>query len=171
MRASGAAVLHCGEQRLWATPTWGTGSANSFRIKDNGMLVVTTKSGHVVWRSHSGPALLGTGQRLEAGQWLRNCPTYGPCSSLTMRRNGDLALTFGARIDWHTNTHQAGSVLVFRRTGALQVVGPAGHVQWRSHTGGIGAASYVIVGEDSAGTGARVDIHSMQYPNFGWYRE
>jgi hypothetical protein len=170
MRPGGAAVLHCGDHQLWATPTWGTGSGNSLRIRDDGMLVIRTKSGRVVWSSHSGPSLLVTGQRLAPGHWLRNCPTFGPCTSLTMRRNGDVALTFGRRLDWHTDTHRPGSSLVFRRSGALQVVGPLGRALWRSHTGGIGAA-YLMVNTNAAGNRGRIDMSAMQHPKFGWYRE
>jgi len=171
MQADGAAVLHCGAQRLWATPTKGTGSGNSFRIRDTGRLVVTTRTGQVVWRSHSGPALMAAGTQLLPGQYLLNCSGSGPCQSLTMRRNGDLALRYGKRVDWHTRTAgHAGARLVFTRSGALQVVGPHGRILWRSHTGGVGPATYLIVDLNPPGTAARLDMASESHPKFRWTR-
>jgi hypothetical protein len=172
MQTDGAAVLHCGTHRLWATPTRGSGSANTFRIRDDGQLVVRTGTGHIVWRSGSGPAMLAAGHRLLPGQALRNCTVFGRCTSLTMRRNGDLVLAYGKRVNWHTGTgRHPGAALVFGRTGALQVVGPRGRVLWRAHTGGIGPASYLIVGYTPSGTGARVDLWADAHPKFRWWRD
>jgi len=172
MMRSGAAVLHCHGHRLWATPTRGTGHDNTLRLRDNGEVVVTNNRGRVVWRSGSGRALLGTAGRLQPGQELRDCSMqHTACDRLTMFRSGDLVLHRAHRIAWRTGTHTAGSRFALLRGGNMVVQGPHGRVLWSSHTNGFGKSAYLIVGSNSAGTGARIDLASVRRGHKSWYRQ
>lgn len=172
MEPSGAAVLHCHARRLWATPTRGTGHDNTLRVRNDGEVVVVTADGRIVWRSGSGRALLGTGGRVDPGQELRNCSSQRVgCDRLTMRRSGDLVLHRGAEVAWRTGTHVPGSRLALLKGGNMVVVGPAGRLLWASHTHRLGRSAYLIVGSNSSGTGARIDLDSLRGHHREWTRQ
>lgn len=169
---SGAAVLHCHAQRLWATPTRGTGHDNTLRVRDDGEVVVMTAAGRIVWRSGSGRALLGTGERLGPGQELRNCSLQRtPCDRLTMTPSGDLVLHRGGAVAWRTGTHVRGSQLRLLKGGSMVILGPAGHLLWASHTHRLGRSAYLIVGSNSSGTGPRIDLDALRGHHREWYRQ
>jgi len=134
MQTDGNLVVYCRPGHpLWATHTAGTGSHDYFSVQDDGNLTVRTGSGHRVWASGSTDPFIATGQHLDPGRRIRTQEWDHPFVSLTMRRSGDLVLTYGRRIAWHTNTHVAGSRLVLRRSGNLVVQSPHGRVLWASH--------------------------------------
>lgn len=157
MQTDGNLVEYCRPgDPIWSTHTRGTGTHNYFQIQDDGNLVVRTASGHRVWASGSGFALMTTGQQLAAGGQLRTKDYAHRFVSLTMRRGGDLVLTYGQRVAWRSDTHVAGSRMAFLRGGDLIVEGPRGRTLWSSHTAGIGAGSSLMVLDDGKIAEARI---------------
>jgi hypothetical protein len=157
MQTDGNLVEYCRPgDPIWSTHTRGTGQHNYFQIQDNGNLVVRTATGHRVWSSGSTAAMLATGQHLDSGARLRTKGYGHRFVSLTMQRDGDLVLTYGARMAWHSDTHVARARLAFLRGGNLIVEGPRGKTLWSSHTAGIGAASSLMVLDDGKIAEARI---------------
>jgi hypothetical protein len=157
MQTNGNLVEYCTPGTpIWSTHTQGTGSHNYFQILDNGNLVVRTGDGRRVWASGSTSAIMTTGQRLASGSRLRTKEYEHRYVSLTMQRTGDLVLTYGSRLAWHTGTHVAGSRMAFLRGGNLVVEGPRGRILWASHTAGIGSGSSLMVLDDGKIAEARI---------------
>jgi hypothetical protein len=102
---------------------------------------------------------------LDPGRRLRSQDWDHPFVSLTMRRSGDLVLTYGRRVAWHSNTHVPGSRLVLRASGNLVVVGPHGRVQWASHTADFGRGAVLQVLDDGKIAEARLTAR-----HHGWSR-
>jgi len=157
MQTDGNLVLYCRRGHpIWSTHTAGTGTHNHFSVQDNGNLVVRTASGRRVWASGSTDPFITTGQRLEPGRRIRVQDWDHPFVSLTMRRSGDLVLTYGRRVAWHTNTHVPGSRAVLRTSGNLVVVAPHGRVQWASHTAAFGVGSVLVLYDEGRIATARL---------------
>lgn len=146
MQTDGNLVRYCrAGDPLWSTHTAGTGSHNHFQIQNDGNLAVYTSAGKRVWASHSAAAAMLTGQHLNPGQRLRTQSANHPFVSLTMQTGGDLVLTYGARLAWHSGTHTPGSSLQLLPGGNLIVQGPHGHTLWSTHTAGIGVGTTLAV--------------------------
>jgi hypothetical protein len=145
MQTDGNLVLYSSTgHAVWSSHTIGTGSHNYLLVQDNGNLVVYSSPGHPVWASHSGPGMLGEGQPLLAGQYLRNIVPSNPETVLLMRTDGDLLLYFGRQLYWQSGTHVAGSHLMMRGTGDLAIDSPQGHTVWQ--TGTSAAAPFLMLG-------------------------
>ncbi len=158
MRTNGSLVMYCRTgDPIWSTHTTGTGHRNYFQILDNGNLVVRTAAGRTVWSSGSTAPMITTGQHLNSGQRLRTFEWGHRYINLTMQRTGDLVLTYGSRIAWHSDTHNPGSRLVLLRGGNLIVQGPHGHTLWSTRTAGLGAGTTLAVHDNGEIAEAEID--------------
>lgn len=145
MQTDGNLVLYSSTWRyVWSSHTAGTGSHNYLLVQDNGNLAMYSSPGHPVWASYSGPGMLGSGQALLPGQYLRNIvPGFGK-TVLVMQSDGNLVLRSGSQLSWQSNTHVAGSHLMMRGTGDLAIDSPQGHTVWQ--TGTTGSAVFLMLG-------------------------
>jgi hypothetical protein len=164
MQTDGNLVSYCRPGRpVWSSHTAGTGHHNYFKIQDNGNLVVYTADGRAVWASHSGRALITTGDRVRPGGSLRTKEQDHRFVRLRMQRGGDLVLTYGTRVAWHSDTHVPGSMLKLLKGGNLIVVGPKGRLLWSTHTAGVGRGTSLVVLDDGKIAEARlVGPHGRQ---------
>lgn len=162
MQTDGNLVLYTASgHALWSSGTRGTGSRNHIVMANNGDVIMYDAGGREVWSTRTTGILLASGHELLSGgrmiaRWLYETGTYH-VSILAMEPSGNLVLYCGSRVAWSTHTSVAGSHLTMGRTGNLAVVTPAGHLAWQSHTGYLGAASWMY-----GVTG--VTIHAEQHP-------
>lgn len=131
--------------RLWHSGTRGSGAVR-LTLHDGGRLALHTRSGRVVWSSHSGQVQMAGGMSLKPGDHLRDAWEtaflHGTPVTLTMQRDGNLVHRCGRHIDWQTHTHVKGSTLRMYRNGALRVLTPRGRTAWTS--GSRGNHRYVV---------------------------
>jgi hypothetical protein len=101
-------------QRLWHSDTSGSGAVRP-TLHHSGNLALHTRSGRVVWSSHSGRVLMSGGMTLQPGHQLRDAWEtafpHGLPVTLTMQHDGNLVHRCGARVDWQSHTHVAGSTM------------------------------------------------------------
>ena len=135
---------------IWSSRTTGTGTHNYLRMLDDGDLVIRTDTGKTVWSSGTTAQMVGGGAVLRSGKVLINRyrDQFVPPTTLTMQRDGNLAVRYLGRVTWSSNTHVAGSYATLSTTGDLKVYSPHNVLLWHSRT--IGTNPYLSVDQCGA---------------------
>jgi hypothetical protein len=154
---------------VWSSGTYGTGSANSLVVQNDGNIAMYTASGTAVWStgtywaSASG-AVFYAGQMLHVGQMLTFSNGVGAGTySLVMQSDGNLveyangshtiggtAYTLSAQPVWDSGTYGTGSnnTAVVQSDGNFVIYTASGKAVWASGTYGTGGSNHLYLTGD-----------------------